>query len=268
MQTLDTECGFSDVGLGLLLLPGQLSICWGPKLRPGEGSSDCPHMPGLSLRKLPGCGGQAKEERGAGHKQSCFQTFPLRWAVVTMARLSQLTAPAGEKGANTLPTPASLQRRASRSGSVSYSGENEHVPSEDSVVGGRQRTSSHQRAGARVKNCPHPHPSQTSPRPKPHSPSLPHAASFSQLQRRWREGNLQCPKLHMRQSTSQSTHKEDPRVTLGRKRTGFVVCGLSIRWEMTSWPTYLEDSAWHNCIFARCSEHSAETERICQVPAR
>lgn len=138
MQTLDTECGFSDVGLSFFLLPGQLSICWGPKLHPGERCSDCPPPPnmlGLSLRKLPGCGGQAKGERGAGHKQSCFQTFPLRWAVMTMARLSQLTAPAGEKGANALPMPASLQRRASRSGSVSYSGENEHVPFEDSGWG-------------------------------------------------------------------------------------------------------------------------------------
>lgn len=105
-----------------------------------------------------------------------------------------------------------------------YPGEKEHVPSEDS--GGQAKSLLSSKREARVKNCPHPHPSRTSPRPKPHSPSLPLAASFSQHQRRWWEGNLQCPKLHIRQSTSQSTQQRRPQGHSRKKKNR--LCGLQL----------------------------------------
>lgn len=195
--------------------------------------------------------------------------FSTKVTVVTGARLSQLMASVGEKGQSS-PSASLLAK------------EGLEVWLHDQLWGER-RTCLPRRFwgpgkepplinGARVRDFPHPHPhpSGTSPRPKPHSPSLPHSVSLQHQGRLplslQREGHLRCPKVHICQSTSQSKHKEDPRVTLGKKENR--LCGLLLVHSLGNdiWArTYWEDSAQHNCGFVQgSSKHSAETGQVLQ----
>lgn len=83
----------------------------------GRGPQTAPHMLGLSLRKLPGCGGQAKGGEGCRTQKKLFPGFSIKVG----SRDNGKPKPADSTGwgirSKRSPRPASLQRRASRSGS-------------------------------------------------------------------------------------------------------------------------------------------------------
>ena len=62
------------------------SICQGPMPRPRKGFRTVPHMPGLSLRGLPGCGGQAK--KGCGSQRKLFPNVSIKVDSRDKARLT------------------------------------------------------------------------------------------------------------------------------------------------------------------------------------
>lgn len=195
------------MGLGLLTGPWTAVHLLGPKAPPRGGVlQTVPHMPRLSLRRLPGCGGQAPWGRAGGRgSQSCFPIFQFRWTVGTITRLMPLTESAGEKE---LKLPQCQPPCKGEPGGLAL------WP----APGRKKEMFFHRTREAkepwlikekrRGKNLPPPPSLSHMHQAKPHSlhsPSLPHSASFLRYQRLssslQREGKLQGPKLHISQST-------------------------------------------------------------------
>lgn len=171
---------------------------------------------------------EARLREDVGHKQSCFLSFPLRWTVRTMARLSWLTASAGE-GANASTTPASCKGEPRSPALWPTLGRRKMSPQK--TPGARQRTFPHQKEGAGGTKF-----SRSSPlrrKPQARAP-LTVSASFSLLATpeeapSQSEAERKTPAFqtaHTSINLSQNKHREEPRVTLGEKNNR--LCGLPL----------------------------------------
>lgn len=179
----------------------------------------------------------------AGHKQSQWLIFQLRWTAETVATLTR--ADCACWGRSHCLASSRLLQGGPGDGALCLGlglspGEErkEEDPSEDSWGQAKSLLSSKK----------HTHPWQPPPSQAwPHSPPLPHSASHLQHQRRLcsrlrRESTLQCPRLHISQSTCK--HKGEPlgysRKREKKKKKILCFAACSFNGEITSCP----------CLFA------------------
>lgn len=171
-----------------------------------RGSPDCPPYAEAVTQEAPRLWRPGSTGQGGGRgSQSCFPIFQFRCTVGTMTRLMPLTESAGEKE---LKLPQCQPPCKGEPGGLAL------WPAPER----KKEMSFHRTRDAkepwlikekrRGKNLPPPpslsHVHRAKPH-SPHSPSLPHSASFLQYQRLssslQQEGKLQGPKLHISQST-------------------------------------------------------------------